>query len=53
MGREVVEQKLESLRRCVKRIEEKCPFTSKELSQNLDTQDIVSLNLPHEYFLIT
>jgi len=45
MDREVVEQKLESLRRCIMRINEKCPPTSKELSKDQDIQDILSLNL--------
>lgn len=41
----VIEQKLESLRRCVSRIEEKCPDTAEVLAQDIDLQDIVSLNL--------
>jgi uncharacterized protein YutE (UPF0331/DUF86 family) len=41
----VVEQKLESLRRCVKRIEAKCPPAAEALVLDLDLQDIVSLNL--------
>jgi uncharacterized protein YutE (UPF0331/DUF86 family) len=45
MDRVVVEQKLESLRRCLQRIETKCPPDAATLSTNLDMQDIVSLNL--------
>lgn len=45
MDREVVEQKLESLRRCLKRIETKCPTDAATLVTDIDLQDIVSLNL--------
>ncbi len=45
MDREVIEQKLESLRRCVQRIEARCPESADELTDNFDLQDIVSLNL--------
>ena len=45
MDREVVEQKLESLRRCLKRIETKCPTDAATLVADIDLQDIVSLNL--------
>ena len=45
MDREVVEQKLESLRRCVQRIETKCPADAATLVADFDLQDIVSLNL--------
>lgn len=45
MDREVVEQKLESLRRCLQRIETKCPADAETLVADLDLQDIVSLNL--------
>lgn len=45
MDREVVEQKLESLRRCLKRIETKCPADPDTLVADFDLQDIVSLNL--------
>ena len=45
MDREVVEQKLESLRRCVQRIETKCPADAATLVTDFDLQDIVSLNL--------
>ncbi len=45
MDRRLILEKLESLRRCVKRIEDKCPDTVEELISNWDLQDIVSLNL--------
>ncbi|MDD5579615.1 MAG: DUF86 domain-containing protein [Methylobacter sp.] len=45
MDREVVEQKLESLRRCLQRIETKCPVEADTLITDLDLQDIISLNL--------
>lgn len=45
MDREVVEQKLESLRRCLQRIETKCPADADTLATDFDLQDIVSLNL--------
>ena len=45
MDREVIEQKLESLRRCLRRIETKCPAEAATLAADIDLQDIVSLNL--------
>jgi uncharacterized protein YutE (UPF0331/DUF86 family) len=45
MDREVVEQKLESLRRCLRRIETKCPTDASTLAADIDLQDIISLNL--------
>lgn len=45
MDREVIEQKLESLRRCLQRIQEKCPSSAETLARDLDMQDIVALNL--------
>lgn len=45
MDREVVEQKLESLRRCLQRIKTKCPTDAATLVADIDLQDIVSLNL--------
>ncbi|MDF1579407.1 MAG: DUF86 domain-containing protein [Desulfuromonadales bacterium] len=45
MDREVIEQKLESLRRCVQRIESKSPSSAAELGADLDLQDIIALNL--------
>lgn len=45
MDREVVEQKLESLRRCLLRLQEKCPADAEILLHDLDLQDIIALNL--------
>ena len=45
MDREVIEQKLESLRLCLRRIETKCPKEAATLVGDLDLQDIVALNL--------
>lgn len=45
MDRGVIEQKLESLRRCLTRIDQRCPAEAEHLAADLDAQDIVSLNL--------
>jgi len=45
MDREVIEQKLESLRRCLLRIETKFPADANTLTTDYDLQDIISLNL--------
>jgi len=45
MDREVIEQKLESLRRCLKRITDKCPDRPEHLANDLDLQDIITLNI--------
>ena len=45
MDRQVIEQKLEALRRCLIRVGEKCPEESLLLEQDADLQDIVALNL--------
>jgi len=45
MDRLLIEEKLESLRRCLSRIEEKCPATVAELEHDVDLQDIITLNL--------
>lgn len=45
MDETIINEKLESLRRCVRRIEEKRPASVEELKSNPDLQDIVSLNL--------
>ena len=45
MDRVVVEQKLDSLQRCLARIRAKCPPLAQTLAQDADLQDIVSLNL--------
>ncbi len=45
MDREVIEQKLESLRRCLQRVADKCPSDPETLGRDPDLQDIISLNL--------
>ena len=45
MAREVIAQKLESLRRCLRRIETKCPKDAATLMTDIDLQDIIALNL--------
>lgn len=45
MDRQVIDQKLESLRRCLARIESKQPFDAIQLAGDFDLQDIISLNL--------
>lgn len=45
MDRQVMDQKLESLRRCLWRIETKCPPQPQMLESDPDLQDILSLNL--------
>jgi uncharacterized protein YutE (UPF0331/DUF86 family) len=45
MDREVIEQKPESLRHCLRRIEMKCPAEAQTLATDPDLQDIVALNL--------
>ena len=46
MDRAVIEQKLESLRRCLARVTERCPVDAETLARDVDAQDIVTLNLP-------
>ncbi|MCD8536989.1 MAG: DUF86 domain-containing protein [Burkholderiaceae bacterium] len=45
MDLEVVRSKLASLQRCIHRIRTTCPKTIVELEENIDAQDIVTLNL--------
>ncbi len=45
MDRDVIEQKVESLRRCFSRIRDRCPPSPEGLAQDIDAQDIVALNL--------
>ena len=45
MDREVIAEKLESLRRCYQRIQEKCPPSAEHLVSDIDVQDILTLNL--------
>jgi uncharacterized protein YutE (UPF0331/DUF86 family) len=45
MDRAIVDQKIESLRRCLERVRSKLPDTVQALQSDPDAQDIVSLNL--------
>ena len=45
MDKDVVFNKLENLRRCIARVEDKTPATLGELIDDLDLQDIIVLNL--------
>lgn len=45
MDREVIEQKLESLRRSLQRVADKCPPDPEALERDPDLQDIIALNL--------
>jgi len=45
MDKLVLAQKLESLRRCLQRIEQKRPATSSALVNDADLQDVIVLNL--------
>jgi uncharacterized protein YutE (UPF0331/DUF86 family) len=45
MDRQVIEQKIESLRRCVERVRQKTPATAAALASDPDAQDILTLNL--------
>lgn len=45
MDKQLIQEKIESLRRCIKRIETKRPEQFEELENNLDLQDILSVNL--------
>jgi uncharacterized protein YutE (UPF0331/DUF86 family) len=45
MDRVVLEQKLESLRHCIARVQSKRPETLEALVADVDTQDVIVLNL--------
>jgi uncharacterized protein YutE (UPF0331/DUF86 family) len=45
MDKILIAQKLESLRRCLQRVHDKCPAQSELLANDPDLQDIVVLNL--------
>lgn len=45
MDKIIVNKKLDSLYRCINRIQEKCPTDASELKTNLDLQDVIVLNL--------
>jgi uncharacterized protein YutE (UPF0331/DUF86 family) len=45
MDKIIVNKKLDSLFRCINRIQEKCPTDATELKNNHDLQDVIVLNL--------
>ena len=45
MDARVIQDKLEALRHCVQRVQEKCPASVETLLADADLQDIVTLNL--------
>ena len=45
LDQDLIARKIESLRRCVERLELVCPASSRELESSLDIQDILSINL--------
>jgi len=45
MDLDIITQKLESLERCINRVESTCPSSAKALETDIDAQDIVTLNL--------
>lgn len=45
MDREIIARKLDSLQRCLQRIETKCPDDPSILILDIDLQDIISINL--------
>ena len=47
----VIERKLESLRRSLGRVKEKCPANANALAKDPDLQDILALNLTNSFFI--
>jgi len=45
MDKQVIANKIESLRRCLMRVEQRCPQDLEELLSDLDAQDVLTLNL--------
>lgn len=45
MAGAVLNEKLESLRRCIQRVRSTCPDSAEALGSDIDAQDIVTLNL--------
>lgn len=45
MDKQVITNKIESLRRCLTRVEQRCPKNLDELLNDLDAQDVLTLNL--------
>ena len=53
MDSSLISQKLESLRRCLVRVQTRCPATHVALSADIDAQDVVVLNLSRAIQLCT
>ncbi|TAG28754.1 MAG: DUF86 domain-containing protein [Burkholderiales bacterium] len=53
MDSSLIAQKLESLRRCLVRVRTRCPASAQALSQDVDAQDVVVLNLSRAIQLCT
>jgi uncharacterized protein YutE (UPF0331/DUF86 family) len=53
MVEHLITQKLESLQRCLARVQSRCPSTAELLSQDIDAQDVVVLNLSRAVGLCT
>ncbi len=53
MVEHLIAQKLESLQRCLARVQSRCPPTAELLSQDIDAQDVVVLNLSRAVSLCT
>ena len=45
MDEQLVSQKLDSLRRCIQRVESRTPTSVEQLRTDIDTQDIIAINL--------
>ena len=52
MDHALIEQKLESLRRCLARLRARCPTPAPALAVDIDAQDIVALNLARAVHLL-
>jgi uncharacterized protein YutE (UPF0331/DUF86 family) len=45
MDNDVIANKIERIRRCITRVELKCPGSANQLAEDYDLQDIISVNL--------
>lgn len=45
MDQSIVNRKIDSLYRCIQRIDNKCPDSSEQLKADLDLQDVIVLNI--------
>ena len=45
MDNDVIANKIERIRRCITRVESKCPTSVDQLGDDYDLQDIISVNL--------